>query len=104
MTAVSISSRDSGDSGGTDPGEYANTTCRIGESDFLAFAGLKNYPLATNSFVNVGSKKFESDHFSMSTDGAVNFISYCDIQNNGGGIHLIYDRDKKILRGFYSHH
>ena len=92
------------DSGGTDPGEYANTTCRIGESDFLAFAGLKNYPLATNSFVNVGSKKFESDHFSMSTDGAVNFISYCDIQNNGGGIHLIYDRDKKILRGFYSHH
>ena len=30
-------------------------------------------------------------------------ISYCDIQNNGGGIHLIYDRDKKILRGFYSH-
>ena len=40
----------------------------------------------------------------MSTDGAVNFISYCDIQNNGGGMLLIYDRDKKILRGFYSHH
>lgn len=83
---------------------FANTTCRIGESDFLAFAESKNYLLATNSFVNIGSEKLENGHFSMSTDGAVNFISCCDIQNNGGGIHLIYDRDKKILRGFYSHH
>ena len=83
---------------------FAKATCRIGESDFLAFAGSKNYLLATNSFVNVGSKKFENGHFSMPTEGAANFISYCDIQNNGGGIRLIYDRDKKILRGFYSHH
>ena len=83
---------------------FAKATSRIGEPDFLAFAGSKNYLLATNSFVNVGSKKFENGHFSMPTEGAANFISYCDIQNNGGGIHLIYDRDKKILRGFYSHH
>ena len=83
---------------------FANTTCRIGEADFLAFAGSKNYLLATNSFVNVGSGRFEKGRFSMSTEGAVNFISYCDIQNNGGGIHLVYDRDKQILRGFYSHH
>lgn len=83
---------------------FAKATCRIGESDFLAFAGSKNYLLATNSFVNVGKPKCKGDAFSMPTEGAVNFISYCDIQNNGGGIHLIYDRDKKILRGFYSHH
>ena len=83
---------------------FAKATCRIGESDFLAFAGSKNYLLATNSFVNVGKPKRKGDAFSMPTEGAVNFISYCDIQNNGGGIRLIYDRDKKILRGFYSHH
>ena len=89
------------------PSELANAVAgRIGwaEADFLAFAGSKNSLLATNSFVNVGSGRFEKGRFSMSTEGAVNFISYCDIQNNGGGIHLVYDRDKKILRGFYSHH
>ncbi len=83
---------------------YAKTTCRIAESEFLSFAESKNYRLATNSFENVGSQKFEKGEFRMPTEGAVNFISYSDIQNNGGGIHLIYDRDKQILRGFYSHH
>ena len=33
----------------------------------------------------------------MSTEGAVNYISYCDIQDNGGGIHLIYDRQRREL-------
>lgn len=83
---------------------YAKTTCRIAESEFLSFAESKNYRLATNSFVNVGSKKSEKGKFWMSTEGVVNFISYSDIHNNGGGIHLIYDRDKQILKGFYSHH
>ena len=102
--ATEVTVRSDEHSGRAITGLSANVTCRVGEADFIAFAKSKDYLLATNSFVNVSSKDPEERELSLPKDGVVNFISYCDFQDNGGGMHLIYDRDKNILRGYYSHH
>lgn len=95
-------------------GVWARFRCKASEAEFLEFAQRCDYPLSTNGFRNVRV----TDGGAWSSDEQVrnwwgfecldaesqpaNFLSYWDGYSNGGGLVLVFDRDKHVLYGNFA--
>ena len=91
---------------------FAKTRCKVDEASFLAFAKEHNYALATNCFENtdlegrIENPSPDTMHIVVPFDSPTpsNYLSYSRVYTNNGGLTLVYDRDRQILYGHYSHH
>ena len=91
---------------------YARTRCKVDEASFLAFAKAQGYPLASNTMDNADPHaRTENPHPDI-MDAVIpsgspkpeNYLSYCCIHRDNGGMVLVYDKDRQILYGWYMHH
>lgn len=88
---------------------YARTRCKVDEASFLEFARERGYKLAVNSMENVDPQgRVENPRPSIMGlvvgEIPANYLSYACIYTSNGGLALVYDRDRQILHGWYSHH
>ena len=79
---------------------------------FRAFAKAQDYPLASNAMANADPlARAENPHPDMmgivipsGSPSPENYLSYCCIHRNNGGMVLVYDKDRQVLYGWYMHH
>ena len=91
---------------------YARTRCKVDEASFRAFAKAQDYPLASNAMDNADlDARAENPHPDMmgivipsDSPKPENYLSYCCIHRNNGGMVLVYDKDRQVLYGWYMHH
>ena len=91
---------------------YARTRCKVDEASFRAFAKAQDYPLANNAMGNTDPHACaENPHPDMmgivipsGSPSPENYLSYCCIHRDNGGMVLVYDKDRQVLYGWYMHH
>ena len=91
---------------------YARTRCKVDEALFRAFAKAQDYPLASNAMDNADlDARAENPHPDMmgivipsDSPKPENYLSYCCIHRNNGGMVLVYDKDRQVLYGWYMNH
>lgn len=91
---------------------WATIRCSVGEASFRAFAKAQGYPLASNAMANADPHaRAENPHPDMmgivipsGSPSPENYLSYCCIHRDNGGMVLVYDKDRQILYGWYMHH
>ena len=99
-------------SGRSVTGMGATVRGNVGEASFRAFAKAQDYPLASNAMDNADlDARAENPHPDMlgivipsGSPKPENYLSYCCIHRNNGGMVLVYDKDRQILYGWYMHH
>ena len=99
-------------SGRSVTGMGATVRGNVGEASFRAFAKAHDYPLASNTMDNADPHaRTENPHPDI-MDAVIpsgspkpeNYLSYCCIHRNNGGMVLVYDKDRQVLYGWYAHH
>jgi len=91
---------------------WATVRGNVGEASFRAFAKAQGYMLASNAMDNADvNARDENPHPDMmhlvipsDSPKPENYLSYCCIHRNNGGMVLVYDKDRRILYGHYIHH
>ena len=91
---------------------WATIRCSVGEASFRAFAEAQGYPLASNAMANADPHaRAENPHPDMmgivipsGSPSPENYLSYCCIHRDNGGMVLVYDKDRQVLYGWYMHH
>ena len=89
---------------------YARMRCKVDEASFLEFARERGYKIAVNSMENVDPQgRVENPRPNImghvvGVEIPTNYLSYACIYTNNGGLAFVYDRDRQILHGWYSHH
>lgn len=99
-------------SGRSVTGMWAAIRCSVGEASFRAFAKAQGYPLASNAMDNADPHaRAENPHPDMmgivipsGSPSPENYLSYCCIHRDNGGMVLVYDKDRQILYGRYMDH
>ena len=99
-------------SGRSVTGMRATVRGNVGEASFRAFAKAQGYMLASNAMDNADvDARDEKPHPDLmhlvipaGAPEPANYLSYCCIHRNNGGMVLVYDKDRQILYGWYSHH
>ena len=91
---------------------WATIRCSVGEASFRAFAKAQGYSLASNAMDNADPHACaENPHPDMmgivipsGSPSPENYLSYCCIHRDNGGMVLVYDKDRQVLYGWYMHH
>ena len=91
---------------------WAPIRCSVGEASFRAVAKAQGYPLASNAMDNADlDARAENPHPDMmgivipsDSPKPENYLSYCCIHRDNGGMVLVYDKDRQILYGRYMDH
>ena len=99
-------------SGRSDTEMWATIRCSVGEASFRAFAEAQGYPLANNAMDNADPHACaENPHPDMmgivipsDSPKPENYLSYCCIHRDNGGMVLVYDKDRQVLYGWYMDH
>ena len=99
-------------SGRSVTGMGATVRGNVGEASFRAFAKAQGYMLASNAMDNADlDARAENPHSDMmgivipsDSPKPENYLSYCCIHRNNGGMVLVYDKDRRILYGWYARH
>ena len=99
-------------SGRSVTGMGATVRGNVGEASFRAFAKAQGYMLASNAMDNADlDARAENPHPDMmgivipsDSPKPENYLSYCCIHRNNGGMVLVYDKDRRILYGWYARH
>ena len=99
-------------SGRSVTGMRATVRGNVGEASFRAFAKAHDYPLASNTMDNADPHaRAENPHPDMmgivipsGSPKPENYLSYCCIHRDNGGMVLVYDKDRQILYGRYMDH